>query len=71
MRLEKELEKRKEEMKRMEKETDQTRQDMIAANVKLHEDRVNHTQMDRDNQLIQAELVLFLKVKLIVHSAVI
>lgn len=66
-RLDMEVEKKKCEINRVQKSTETIRAEITTVNAKLHQDRSNHDQMDKDNILIQNELMALLKVNILYH----
>ncbi|CAL8074418.1 unnamed protein product [Orchesella dallaii] len=60
-RLENELEKKKNDVKKLTKATEALRKEIRGVNHRLHKDRYDQEQMDRDNLLIQNELAGLLK----------
>lgn len=60
-RLENELEKKRGEITKLNKQTETLRKEIRAVNHKLHKDQYNQEQMDKDNILIQNELAGLLK----------
>ncbi|CAG7836266.1 unnamed protein product [Allacma fusca] len=60
-RLTKELEQKQDDVKKVQKEMVVIRQQISYANAKLYDDKMQHTQMDRENALMQNEFIYLLK----------